>query len=367
VVTFSEAIAKGTGNIVLKTAAGATVAIFDAASSANLSISGNTLTLNPGADLGYSTSYKVEFAAGSVKDLAGNSYAGTTSYNFSTTSALNESEVQKLYIAYFNRPGDTGGLGFWEGLLANDVSMTALQNSFSSSPEYQAIYIGQQNAVLITKLYQNLFGRVVDVNDGGVRWWAGEMVAGRHTITTIAGALSSGTTPGSADNIAIINKIAAATAFTNALDTTAETENYAGAASFAITGNWLATVRDDGTLAAALASRDATIAAAVAAKTVLVSATGSYDASSAEVTFQFAAASFDYTISGLGVGDRIDLPTGGTTTLSNASNSDGQVDLTWSGGANEVVIHLVGLSVGQDGQLNSVADFNTVFGAGSVC
>lgn len=281
-------------------------------------------------------------------------------------TALIESEVQKLYIAYFNRPGDPGGLGYWEGLFANGASMTMLQNSFSSSAEYQAIYIGQQNTVLITKLYQNLFGRVVDVNDVGVQWWAGEMAAGRHTITTIAGALSSGTTPGSADNIAIINKIEAATAFTNALNTNAETENYVGTAAFAIASNWLAPIRDDNILATSLASRDATIASAVAAKTVLVNATGTANASQGVVTFELAAASFDYTISGFGVGDRIDFPTGAVPTLTNASYSDGQVNLIWSAGGNNVLIKLVGLSVTQDSQLNTLADFDTVFGSGSV-
>ena len=281
-------------------------------------------------------------------------------------TAFNESEVQKLYIAYFNRPGDPGGLGYWEGLLANGASMTMLQNSFSSSAEYQAIYIGQQNTVLITKLYQNLFGRVVDINDGGVQWWAGEMAAGRHTITTIAGALSSGTTPGSADNIAITNKIAAATAFTNALNTNAETENYVGTAAFAIASNWLAPIRDANILATSLASRDTTIASAVAAKTVLVNATGTANASQGVVTFVLAAASFDYTISGFGVGDRIDFATGAAPTLTNASNSDGQVNLMWSAGGNNVLIKLVGLSGTQDSQLNTLADFNTVFGVGSV-
>ena len=87
VVTFSEAVARGTGNIVLKTTTGVTVATYDAATSSNLSISGSTLTLNPTADLTAGTAYKVEFAAGSLKDLAGNSYAGTTSYNFTTIPA----------------------------------------------------------------------------------------------------------------------------------------------------------------------------------------------------------------------------------------------------------------------------------------
>jgi len=86
-VTFSEAIQRGTGVIVLKTAGGVTVAAYDAATSGNLSLSGSTLTINPSADFFHGTGYSVEFAAGTVKDLAGNPYAGTTSYNFNTVAA----------------------------------------------------------------------------------------------------------------------------------------------------------------------------------------------------------------------------------------------------------------------------------------
>ncbi len=89
VLTFSEAIQRGTGNILLKTSTGTTVATYDAATSSNLSISGSTLTINPTADLTTGTSYKVEFAAGTLKDLSGNAYAGTTSYNFTTASSTN--------------------------------------------------------------------------------------------------------------------------------------------------------------------------------------------------------------------------------------------------------------------------------------
>ena len=86
VVTFSESIQRGTGSIVLKTVAGVTIATYDAATSTNLTISGSTLTINPSADLAINTAYKVEFAAGSIKDVAGNAYAGTTSYNFTTVT-----------------------------------------------------------------------------------------------------------------------------------------------------------------------------------------------------------------------------------------------------------------------------------------
>lgn len=104
VVTFSETITRGTGNIVLKSSTGAIVATYDAATSSNIAISGNTLTINPTSDLAYSTSYKVDFAAGTVKDLAGNAYAGTTSYNFTTKSSP----------TIFGGPGNdilTGGSG----------------------------------------------------------------------------------------------------------------------------------------------------------------------------------------------------------------------------------------------------------------
>jgi len=86
VVTFNEAIARGTGSIVLKTSTGSTVATYDAASSTNLSISGSLLTITINPSLTAGTGYKVEFAVGSIKDLAGNNYVDTTNYNFTTAA-----------------------------------------------------------------------------------------------------------------------------------------------------------------------------------------------------------------------------------------------------------------------------------------
>jgi len=83
-ISFSEAIQKGAGSITLVTASGAVAAIYDAATSSNISISGNSLTVNPSADLAPGTGYTVTFPAGSVKDLAGNAYAGS-SVSFTTS------------------------------------------------------------------------------------------------------------------------------------------------------------------------------------------------------------------------------------------------------------------------------------------
>ncbi len=46
--------------------------------SANLMISGNTLTINPSSDLSTGSSYYVNISSGAITDLAGNSFAGIT-------------------------------------------------------------------------------------------------------------------------------------------------------------------------------------------------------------------------------------------------------------------------------------------------
>jgi hypothetical protein len=84
IMYFNESIERGAESISLKTGPGSVIATYDAANSNNLSISGSALTSNPKADLSYFIGYKVEFAAGSIKDLAGNNFAGTSDYNFNT-------------------------------------------------------------------------------------------------------------------------------------------------------------------------------------------------------------------------------------------------------------------------------------------
>jgi Ca2+-binding RTX toxin-like protein len=106
VLTFSEAIAPGTGDIVLKTSAGVVVASYHAASSTNLSISGSSLTIDPSSNLGYNTGYRLEFAAGTIKDTAGNSYAGGD-YNFTSKSHTNALPTGSVTILGLATQGET--------------------------------------------------------------------------------------------------------------------------------------------------------------------------------------------------------------------------------------------------------------------
>ncbi len=87
VLTFSEPVIKGTGNILVKEAGIITQTID--VSSASVTVAGNLVTINP-ADFGYSAAVNIEMAAGTFKDLVNNNYsgiAGTTTWNFNTEAA----------------------------------------------------------------------------------------------------------------------------------------------------------------------------------------------------------------------------------------------------------------------------------------
>ncbi len=136
VVTFSEAIAKGTGNIVLKSAAGTVMATYDAATSSNLSISGSTLTINPTADLSYSTGYKIEFAIGSIKDIAGNNFAGTSGYNFMTVAKATANHTgtsgNDIFTGTAENDNFDGGNGIDTSVFSGSLANYALTKSGSS-------------------------------------------------------------------------------------------------------------------------------------------------------------------------------------------------------------------------------------------
>lgn len=106
----------------------------------------------------------------------------------------------------------------------------------------------------------------------------------------------------------------------------------------------------------------------------ITSAGSNVDSSSLKTTYIVATPSaytggYTYTISGFGAGDRIDFPDTATTpSVQNSSFSDGSVILSSSFqslGAT-VSIKLTGLTNAVDASLNSAADFNTVFGSGTI-
>ncbi len=91
IFTFSEPIRAGTGNILIYTSSGAVAKSIAVTDTSQVTISGNTLTLNPTTDLAFGTGYCVQLASGVVKDIAGNNFAGitnTTNLNFITVAPI---------------------------------------------------------------------------------------------------------------------------------------------------------------------------------------------------------------------------------------------------------------------------------------
>ncbi|MES2352903.1 MAG: Ig-like domain-containing protein, partial [Pseudomonadota bacterium] len=90
VLTFSENVSAGSGNIVISNGAGdtRTIAVGD---TSQVTISGTTVTINPTNDLYASENYNVQMASGVLVDAAGNAYAGitnATTLNFSTPDTV---------------------------------------------------------------------------------------------------------------------------------------------------------------------------------------------------------------------------------------------------------------------------------------
>jgi methionine-rich copper-binding protein CopC len=76
VLTFSENVVAGTGDIVISNGSDTrTIAVGDAT---QVTISGNTVTINPTTDLAFSGNYTVQIASGVLLDTAGNAYTGIT-------------------------------------------------------------------------------------------------------------------------------------------------------------------------------------------------------------------------------------------------------------------------------------------------
>lgn len=175
-------------------------------------------------------------------------------------------DIQKLYVAYFNRPADPAGLAFWEGVVEGANGDTAaVSAAFAGSAEYKAAYANMTNAQIVDAVYQNLFSRPAE--DAGKAYWADLLDKNTITIDQVVTAVASGAQ--STDLTAYNNKVAASAAFTAAVDTDAEKAGYSGDAANKVAKSFLAGITTDATLANALipANLNATVGNVVASGT----------------------------------------------------------------------------------------------------
>ena len=130
-------------------------------------------------------------------------------------------QVQQLYVAYFNRPAEPGGLAYWVNALANGGTLTDISTAFSQSAEYKASFAGLSYDQVIVQIYQNLFNRLPDAS--GLTYWSGHLADGSLSLAYIVDNISSSAinnpTVSASDTAAILSKTQAAVAFTNYLNT----------------------------------------------------------------------------------------------------------------------------------------------------
>ncbi|MDA8731744.1 DUF4214 domain-containing protein [Luminiphilus sp.] len=148
---------------------------------------------------------------------------------------MNATAVQRLYVAYFNRPADPVSLAVYEAKLPSDTIATQAQllvlaeSFFSPSPEFTTNFTGKSNSQIVDQLYQNIFGRTADAD--GLISWATSLTDGSMTVAELALQLSysaQGT-----DATVVAARIEAAAEFTSNLDTAAEITGYSGNAAAA--------------------------------------------------------------------------------------------------------------------------------------
>jgi len=133
---------------------------------------------------------------------------GTTSY---------EDQVQAMYVAYYSRPGDPGGVAYWAGRLEkSNGDLGAIINQFGNSAEYTDRLAGQSSEALINNIFVNLFGR--DADAGGLAFYRNKLDSGAITLASIALNIANGVTSGSSDAAIIDNKIEVANAYTTVID-----------------------------------------------------------------------------------------------------------------------------------------------------
>ncbi len=152
VATFSEPIQVGTGNITFRNLTDNTQSTIAVTNTAQVSVSGAVLTINPTADLLPGKSYALQIAATAIDDLAGNSFAGIandTAWNFGTEApsiilfadSFDRANSTDLNASTVGKSGTLGALNWVEkvgsggnaSISGNSVFATGSTSGFSMS------------------------------------------------------------------------------------------------------------------------------------------------------------------------------------------------------------------------------------------
>ncbi|MCY4427554.1 MAG: DUF4214 domain-containing protein [Halieaceae bacterium] len=126
-------------------------------------------------------------------------------------------QVQIMYLAYYGRPGDAGGLDFWAGKLEGvNGKLEEIINEFGTSKEFTDRFGDLDDEELVNNIYRQLLGR--DADSEGLNFYVNGLREGRFTLASLALDIVKGTqqNPGGRDAATLANKLQAANAFSEA-------------------------------------------------------------------------------------------------------------------------------------------------------
>ncbi|MBC7453572.1 MAG: DUF4214 domain-containing protein [Massilia sp.] len=160
-------------------------------------------------------------------------------------------QVQEMYIAFFGRAADHNGLEYWSKLFGgapSDNVQNMIASAFGQAHEYQALFAGKNEAQVVATVYENLFGRAGE--SAGIEYWSALLQKGAIAVHNVVKAISEGAR--GSDLYAFDAKVKVAVAITNAMDTQQEIQSYVGLERGKIVHDYIATVKDPATFAAAI-------------------------------------------------------------------------------------------------------------------
>jgi GTP:adenosylcobinamide-phosphate guanylyltransferase len=176
-------------------------------------------------------------------------------------------EIQQMYVGYFNRPADQGGLSGKLALIANmsapdrKAALDAMGAEFVGSPEYLNTWGGLSDEAVVRAVYHNLFGRDgAGVAQSEIDYWVARLATGAD-LTRASLVWNMADSAQNSDIATTLNKTLVAQYFTDQMSTV-QNANYINGASTVVTNYLDGVTSDNSTVITAAENTASTIVAA---------------------------------------------------------------------------------------------------------
>jgi D-alanyl-D-alanine carboxypeptidase len=124
--------------------------------------------------------------------------------------------VQSMYVAYYGRPGDPGGIDYWsQRLNESGGDLAAIIDAFGNSAEYSERFGVLDNRALVNNIFSQLFGR--DADPAGLAFYVGRLDTGAMTLASIALNIADGVQTGTDDAAIVANRMQVANSYSTAV------------------------------------------------------------------------------------------------------------------------------------------------------